>query len=126
MVKAPEEWLKQADYDMDTAWALLEIGRNFYAVFFCHLAIEKALKALYVARQNEEPPKTHSLTYLVQLTKTGLPETHGDCLSLLDGLSVPTRYPHELDMMLRDYDEARTREVLQNAKEALRWLRTQL
>ena len=39
-----KEWLKQADYDMDTADAMHSSGRYFYAVFMCHLSIEKALK----------------------------------------------------------------------------------
>lgn len=43
---SPEEWLKQADYDMETAEIMREKGRNFYAVFMCHQALEKALKGL--------------------------------------------------------------------------------
>ena len=39
-----EEWLKQADYDMDTAELMFSGGRYFYAVFMCHLSIEKALE----------------------------------------------------------------------------------
>jgi len=42
-----EEWLKQADYDMDTADAMHTGGRYFYAIFMCHLSIEKGLKGLY-------------------------------------------------------------------------------
>jgi HEPN domain-containing protein len=37
-----QEWLKQADYDMETADIMFANGRYFYAVFMCHLAIEKA------------------------------------------------------------------------------------
>jgi len=36
-----EEWVKQAQYDIDTAHAMLKAGRNIYCVFMCHLAIEK-------------------------------------------------------------------------------------
>ncbi len=43
----PSEWLTQADYDLDTAQDMLDKGRNFYAVFMAHLAIEKALKGLF-------------------------------------------------------------------------------
>jgi len=41
------EWLKQANYDMDTADAMFSSGRYFYSVFMCHLSIEKSLKGLY-------------------------------------------------------------------------------
>lgn len=60
-----EEWLKQADYDMGTADAMFRSGRYFYAVFMCHLAIEKALKGLYAEVLDATPPKTHNLLYLL-------------------------------------------------------------
>ena len=62
------EWLKQADYDMDTAEFMCRGGRYFYAVFMCHLAIEKALKGLYQRNLQETPPKTHNLIYLLSKT----------------------------------------------------------
>lgn len=53
-----KEWLKQAEYDMDTADAMFMSGRYFYAVFMCHLSIEKALKGLFHKLLDEVPPKT--------------------------------------------------------------------
>ncbi len=41
MSKAPEEWFRQAEYDMDTADAMFENRRYIYTVFLCHLAVEK-------------------------------------------------------------------------------------
>lgn len=60
MDKRAVEWLRQAEYDMDTAEFMAEGGRYFYAVFMCHLAIEKALKGLYEQNLHEIPPKTHN------------------------------------------------------------------
>ena len=50
MAKTPEEWLKQADYDYETAEAMFKTGRYIYAIFMCHLAIEKTLKGLYMKK----------------------------------------------------------------------------
>ena len=61
MAVTPEEWLLQADFDLDTANDLLEKGRIFYAVFMCHLAVEKALKGLFWRKLGSIPPKTHDL-----------------------------------------------------------------
>ncbi len=47
-----KEWLKQADYDMDTADAMFDNKRYFYAVFMCHLSIEKALKGCIAMGQD--------------------------------------------------------------------------
>jgi len=41
------EWMRQADYDWETAEYMLQGGRCFYAVFMCHMAVEKALKGLF-------------------------------------------------------------------------------
>jgi len=43
MSEKHEEWLKQADYDMDTADAMFTSARYLYAVFMCHLSIEKCI-----------------------------------------------------------------------------------
>ncbi len=57
-IKLSEEWLKQAKYDYKTAEAMYESKRYIYAVFMCHLCIEKALKGIYARVINENPPKT--------------------------------------------------------------------
>ena len=61
MTEKHDEWLKQANYDMDTADAMFASGRYLYAVFMCHLSIEKSLKGLYSKELAEVPPKTHNL-----------------------------------------------------------------
>ncbi|MHC4882584.1 MAG: HEPN domain-containing protein [Planctomycetota bacterium] len=63
------EWLKQADYDMETAEFMYGGKRYFYAVFMCHQSIEKALKGLFQKTLQSVPPKTHNLIFL--LDKTG-------------------------------------------------------
>ena len=92
-----EEWIKQADYDMDTAEAMFSSGRYFYAVFMCHLSIEKALKGLYDKLLHEVPPKTHNLLYL--LHKIGIrPEQELEkFITKLNTASIATRYPDELE-----------------------------
>ncbi|NSW92715.1 MAG: HEPN domain-containing protein, partial [Firmicutes bacterium] len=47
------EWMKQAEYDLDTAKYMISGGRYFYAVFMCHMCLEKALKALYQEKKDE-------------------------------------------------------------------------
>jgi len=38
MSKSLQEWLKQADYDMETAEIMFDNKRHIYAVFMCHLS----------------------------------------------------------------------------------------
>lgn len=126
MSKSPQEWLKQADYDIKTAEIMFDNKRYFYAVFMCHLSIEKALKGIYLDRLKEIPPKTHNLVYLVEKIKLLLPENLYDSVFALNRVSVPTRYPDDIQRMLKDYNEERTKKVIESGKEALQWLKKQL
>lgn len=126
MVKSPQEWLKQADYDIKTAEIMFDNKRYFYAVFMCHLSIEKALKGIYLDRLKEIPPKTHNLVYLVEKIKLLLPENLYDSVFALNRVSVPTRYPDDIQRMLKDYNEERTKKVIEGGKEVLQWLKKQL
>lgn len=99
MDKRIVEWLKQADYDLDTAEFMAKGGRYFYAAFMCHLAIEKALKGLYEQKLQEIPPKAHSL--LLLLDKIGLkPDTDkGKVITRLNEANIGTRYPDDIDKL---------------------------
>jgi HEPN domain-containing protein len=110
---------------MDTAEAMCASGRYFYAVFMCHLSIEKALKGLHHKVLNEVPPKTHNLLYL--LNKTGKkPEQELEkFITKLNTASVATRYPDELAKIQAAYTEGITKEIIRKSKEVLKWLKTQ-
>ena len=62
-------WLDCADYDLQTAKAMLETKRFLYVGFMCHQTIEKGLKADLVQRPDSELPYIHSLVRLANLSK---------------------------------------------------------
>ena len=72
---------------------MFSAGRNIYAVFMSHLAIEKALKAIYHQKFAEIPPKTHSLMYLLNKIELRPPIEIGEFIADLDHAGVATRYP---------------------------------
>ncbi len=118
-----EEWLKQSAYDMETAEYMLRGGRTFYAVFMCHLAIEKAIKRLYQYELSVVPPKTHDLVYL--LGKIGIkpPRELGVFLASLTEAQVATRYPEDLETVIGRYTEQSAGRIIVKGKEALEWTR---
>jgi HEPN domain-containing protein len=126
MEKRTEEWLKQADYDIETAEYMHEGGRYLYAVFMCHLAVEKALKGLYFERRKELPPKSHSLVFL--LTQIGLkpPAEEGRFIVRLSEASIPTRYPESLAKIQREFTEQIAKDFLARGKEIISWIKEQL
>jgi len=60
-------WLDLCDDDLITAKALLSAGRFLHMGFFCHMIVEKALKAVIADKTNEIPPKIHDLPRLANL-----------------------------------------------------------
>jgi HEPN domain-containing protein len=121
-----EEWLKQADYDMDTAEAMFNSGRYIYTVFMCHLSIEKALKGLYFKVRNEVPPKTHNLLYLLDKIGNRPEQELGKFIAKLNTASIATRYPDELAKIQAAYTAEVAAEMLTNSKEVLQWIKRQL
>ncbi len=122
MAKDPQEWMRQARYDMRTAEYLLRGRRYGYAVFMCHLCMEKALKGIFQKEKGKAPPKTHNLLYLIETVALSTPEELLQPITRLNRLSVVTRYPEDLRKMQREFGPARTKELLQKGKEVLRWL----
>lgn len=120
-----KEWLKQADYDMDTADAMHGSGRYFYAVFMCHLSIEKALKGLYYKVLDEVPPKTHNLIYLLNKIDKKPEQELEKFIIKLNTASVATRYPDDLAKIQAAYTEEVTKDIITKSKDLLKWVKTQ-
>lgn len=122
-LKSPEEWFKQAEYDIETADALYKTGRFIYAVFMCHLSIEKALKGLYVKKLVKNPPKIHNLNFLCEAIDIKLSDEHSVFIDNLNILSVPTRYPDDIRKHIKEYSRNKTRAILIKTKEMLECLK---
>jgi HEPN domain-containing protein len=75
-----EAWVEDAEYDLQSAKAMLDCGRYFFVVFMCHLTIEKLLKSIIVERQGLEPPRIHNLIGLIALLHALLHAPGGRCL----------------------------------------------
>lgn len=122
MTVDPGEWFRQAQYDLGTAESLVSSGRYPPAVFFCHLALEKALKALCAERFDCEPDKTHNLVYLIELLELELPQQYLDPLFIINRTGVTGRYPHNLEKVLEQYTREKTGKLLADTREILTWL----
>lgn len=121
----PQEWLVQADYDLDTAEYMRQGGRNSYAVFMCHLAIEKAFKGLYFRILGKTPPKTHNLVYLINQAGIELPGKFMDFIAQLHEAHITTRYPEEILYLQKSYNKDLTSQILANGREVIEWTKQQ-
>ncbi len=106
------EWFRQAQYDLGTAESLVSVGRYPPAIFFCHLSLEKALKALYIEKYNDNPEKTHSLIYLVELVELEPPQSYLDSLFVINRIGVTGRYPNNIEKVIEQYSKTKTEKIL--------------
>ena len=67
--KQIEYWIKGAEDDLSTSELLIREKRILHGLFFCHLVIEKAIKANIVKVSGEVAPKSHNLIYLSEKAK---------------------------------------------------------
>jgi HEPN domain-containing protein len=114
-----EYWRDSALSDIDTAELLFNKNKLKESLFFCHLTIEKILKAHYTKVYNEVPPKTHSLYYLVEKNAILTDENLLKLFGILMRYQMEGRYPEYKPGVL---SKERTLEIIKKTKEVLKWL----
>lgn len=123
MKKTTANWLATAEYDLETAEAMLKSRRYLYVVFMCHLALEKTLKALYAETSSKMPPRTRDLLYLARELDLTPPRAHLDFIGIINNASVPTRYPEDLSRLVSEYRRRTALSYMARTRRVLTWLR---
>ncbi|MCL6591913.1 MAG: HEPN domain-containing protein [Firmicutes bacterium] len=124
-------WEDAAEYDLETAEAMLNSGRYLYVVFMCQQAVEKITKGLFVLYNGEEPPRTHNILSIfekiqfkgVQPTTPKLDEYKGFFEELL-AFYISERYPSYKEKISTTIDQKSALEVLTQTREVFAWLKS--
>ena len=120
-------WLDGAEYDLQTAKAMLETRRFLYVGFMCHQAVEKALKAVFVTRMlGEELPYIHKLMRLANLSglSAEMTEEQLALLDILSPLNVEARYPLHRERLLASLTPKRCQQLIDETEALLTWIKT--
>lgn len=122
-LKQIEYWKNSALSDLETAEILIEKDKRLHGLFFCHIVIEKILKAHFVKHNNNYAPKSHNLFYLADNSNLLLNADQLELLAFLMKYQLEGRYPgFEADLP----DKELTSSYLQKTKELLSWLISKL
>jgi HEPN domain-containing protein len=116
------QWAERAQYDLDTADAMLKAGRYLYVLFCCQQAVEKALKAVIVVRTGKLPPRIHHLARLAEAAAAPVDEAQVDFLRQLSTYYIPTRYPEDMADLALDVKVEQAQRVLGQSREFMQWL----
>lgn len=127
MKKKTETWVELAESDLDFARSILNTGnRPFYAVHFCHQALEKILKAIVQEHTEEDPKRTHNFKLLWE--QGSIPLTEEQKLSLIEIMPhyIGSRYPEDVRSLHRTYTVKFVSKMLKQTEDLFLWLRNYL
>lgn len=116
-------WISGANEDLETAEILLDKNRILHGLFFCHLVIEKAIKAHVVKETREIAPRSHNLIYLSEKGNLIFDEGDENLLGILMKYQLQGRYP---DYTPRLPDSSKAKDYLLRTKKLLKWLNERL
>lgn len=96
--KQIQYWLKTAEKDWETAQIIFDAGKNYHhCLFFCHLVLEKGLKANVVKVTGTVPPKIHTF-------------------------NIEGRYPDMRYQIYKSATKSLTKKLLNKTKEEFQWM----
>lgn len=123
-----EYWWRESNESLETAEVLLKSGRYLECAFFCHLAVEKILKALIIDRRGEVPPRTHNLLLLSHISNVDeiFDDKMKDFLADVAPFQIEGRYPVERRKLLQENPPEKFCELYLATKEAVLWLAARL
>ncbi len=123
MDKVISHWVERAEYDLETAKAMLDAGRYLYVAYMCQQAVEKLLKAI-IAQQGKENLPIHNLNRLAEIAgiRNDLSAEQFNLLAELTPYSIEARYGDYKENLSEILNEKSAREVYGKTKEIFEWL----
>ncbi len=114
---------ESSDNDFKIAEKLFTDKEFGYCLFFCHLALEKLLKAVTVIHTDAPALYTHSLLRLSELAKLALSANQIENLKTITKFNIAGRYEDEKWEFRKLATAEYTQKYLLIAKELLLWLK---
>ncbi len=122
MSDAVQQWMDHAQYDLETARAMMTSKRYLYVVFCCQQAVEKVLKALFAEQRQELPPRIHDLRRLAEEIRLQTSPKQFDFLGELSGCYLESRYPNEMALLAKSTKRPGATRILRETEEMVKWL----
>ena len=123
-----EKWLFHVHEDISSAECLFQNVRWLYVGFLCHQALDKVLKAYYVATHDDDPPYTHSHTRLLSICGLidELTDEQLDFIDLMVPMYIESRYPEQKELAAKMLNQDACQHILKTTKELMQWIEQRL
>ncbi|MEK7117802.1 MAG: HEPN domain-containing protein [Patescibacteria group bacterium] len=114
---------ESSEKDLIVAKKLFNDREFGYCLFFCHLAIEKLLKAVVVIHTNAPAEYTHSLLRLAELAELSLNINQIENLKTITKFNIAGRYEDEKWEFRKTATEEYAKKYLFITDEIISWLK---
>lgn len=121
-----KNWTSGSKQDLETAEILFENKKYHHALFFCHLSLEKYLKALIVKTTKKAPPLIHDLVRLAEKTDIKLTSKIKNELADISVFNIQARYDDYKLSFFKKANKKFAAKYLKTTKEILSWLKEYL
>lgn len=123
MDRIVKHWIERAEYDLETAKAMLDSARYLYVAYTCQQAIEKILKAI-IAQQNKENLPIHNLNRLAEIAelKHDLTPDKFNFLAELTPYCIEARYGDYKESLSEIIDKEKAKIIYEETKRIFQWL----
>lgn len=117
-------WLDSSEKDFQVAQNLFKLKYYPQSLFFCHLGIEKSLKAIVIKVAKKYPPYTHDLRKLAKIAKINLKPEQEQILDIIFSFNIAGRYADLKFEFYKKYNKkGYAQKYLKITKDLLLWLK---
>lgn len=120
--KIIQYWSIASKQDFETAIILFKNKKYHHALFFCHLSIEKILKALIIKSTREAPPFLHDLVRLAEKAGINLSVKVKNELVEIGTFNIEARYDDYKLSFYKKADKIFSSKYITMARKILKWL----
>lgn len=121
--EAVKIWLKRSNDDLKLAREIFELKHYNYCLFFCHLSLERILKALIVKKSGKSAPPIHDLARLAKHARIGMDDKLSGELAEITTFNVEARYDTIKLAFYKKATKKYTTEWLWRTEQIHKWLK---
>lgn len=119
-------WVRSAEEDLKTAKSLFKAKRYSHCLFFCHLFIEKILKALVTKKIGKPAPYGHNLLRFAEMSSLKFSTKQLDLLDEINTFNIEARYNDYKFQFYKKATKEYTQKYFEKAEKNYSWLKKQL
>ena len=117
-------WTNSAEKDFKVARSLFRLRYYPQCLFFCHLSLEKLLKAVVIKKIKDYPPYTHDLRKLAEVADLDLSSKQKENLDIIFTFNIAGRYTDEKIEFYKRYNKKEyAQKYLKITNDLLQWLK---